>query len=222
MNILAVNGSPRKHGNTATLLKHALEGAGGTAAPGESADLRLVHLYDLQYTGCRSCFACKKLGGASYGRCAVRDDLGPVLAEAAHADALIFGSPVYFGDISGQMRTFLERLLFPFFVYDAAYSSIAPRRMPTAFIYTMNVTEEQMRELRYPAMMASIEDFVGRALRQPLTLRVTDTCQFDDYSKYMCECFDGEAKTRRRAEHFPKDCRAAFSLGAELVTSTKK
>lgn len=152
MNIIAVNGSPRKHGNTATLLEHALKGAGKAAVPGHTADLRMVHLYDLQYTGCRSCFACKKLGGASYGRCAVHDDLGPILAEAAQADALIFGSPIYFGNISGQMRTFLERLLFPFFVYDATYSSIAPRKMPTAFIYTMNVTEQQMRESQYPAM----------------------------------------------------------------------
>lgn len=217
MNIIAISGSPRKHGNTATLLEHALEGAAAAVPAGQEAHTRLVHLYDLHYTGCRSCFACKRLGGPSYGRCAVRDDLAPVLEDIAHADALILGSPLYFGDVSGQMRCFLERLCFPWGVYDRDHSSIAPRRMPTAFLYTMNVTDAQMEEWGYRRMMASVEGFVGRLFTPPLVLRVTDTYQFDDYAKYKCDCFDGAAKKRRRDEHFPLDCEAARQLGAKLT-----
>jgi multimeric flavodoxin WrbA len=54
MKAIGVNGSPRKKWNTATLLKKALEGAAS-----EGAKTGLVHLYDLDYKGCISCFACK-------------------------------------------------------------------------------------------------------------------------------------------------------------------
>ena len=58
MKVIAVNGSPRKTWNTATLLEHALAGAAGSGAETEQ-----VHLYDLEFKGCISCFACKKIGG---------------------------------------------------------------------------------------------------------------------------------------------------------------
>ena len=91
MKAIAINGSPRKGWNTATLLRKALAGAKKNGAKTE-----LVHLYDLDYKGCISCFACKKIGGKSYGRCAVKDELTPVLQRAAEADVLILGSPLYF------------------------------------------------------------------------------------------------------------------------------
>ena len=113
MYVIGINGSPRKHGNTATLLEHALKGA-----ESEGAETELVHLYDLEYTGCTSCFACKTLGGKSYGRCAVKDGLTPLLKKIEKdADAIILGSPIYFGTDTGMMRSFLERLIFPYLTY---------------------------------------------------------------------------------------------------------
>ncbi len=73
MQVIGINGSPRKQWNTATLVAKALEGA---AAQG--AETELVHLYDLDFKGCTSCFACKTRGGKSYGRCAMKDGLTPV------------------------------------------------------------------------------------------------------------------------------------------------
>ena len=70
MKIIAVNGSPRKTWNTATLLHHALDGAAS-----RGADTELVHLYDLDFKGCISCFSCKLKNGGCYGRCAVNDGL---------------------------------------------------------------------------------------------------------------------------------------------------
>jgi multimeric flavodoxin WrbA len=58
MKIIAINGSPRKDWNIATLLNEALEGAASQGAENE-----LIHLYDLNYKGCISCFACKTKGG---------------------------------------------------------------------------------------------------------------------------------------------------------------
>jgi multimeric flavodoxin WrbA len=77
MKIIAFNGSPRKNWNTAMLLQKALEGAAS-----EGAQTELIHLYDLNYKGCISCFACKTREGKSYGRCAVKDELTPVLKKA--------------------------------------------------------------------------------------------------------------------------------------------
>ena len=145
MKIFAVNGSPRKKGNTATVLEHFLEGARSAGA-----DTELIHLYDLQASGCRSCFACKLRGGASYGHCALKDDLSPVLAALEKADGLALGSPVYFGNVTGAMRSFQERLCFPYLVYDRRRSTIAPRRLAMACIYTMNVDAETMRQHGYP------------------------------------------------------------------------
>ena len=112
MKVMAVNGSPRKKWNTAMLLEKVLEGAASQGAKTE-----LIHLYDLNYKGCRSCFACKTKGGKSYGRCAAQDDLTPLLKKIEQTDALILGSPIYFGTVSGQMRSFMERLMFPYMTY---------------------------------------------------------------------------------------------------------
>ena len=102
MRAIAVNGSPRKNWNTASLLEHALVGAAK-----DGAETELVHLYDLDFKGCISCFACKKIGGKSYGRCAVSDGLTPILKKASEADVLILGTPVYFSAETGEMRSFL-------------------------------------------------------------------------------------------------------------------
>ena len=74
MKVMAFNGSARKSWNTATLLSKTLEGAVARGALTE-----LVHLYDVDFKGCVSCFACKTKGGKSYGRCAVKDGLAPLL-----------------------------------------------------------------------------------------------------------------------------------------------
>jgi multimeric flavodoxin WrbA len=84
MKVMAVNGSPRKAWNTATLLKKALKGAAS-----QGAETELVHLYDLNFKGCISYFACKTRGGKSYGRCAVKDDLKPLFKKIEAADALM-------------------------------------------------------------------------------------------------------------------------------------
>ena len=78
MKVLAVNGSPRKTWNTSTLLKNALDGAAS-----QGAETELVHLYELGFKGCISCFACKTKGGKSFGRCAVR---GRQRAQAEHRE----------------------------------------------------------------------------------------------------------------------------------------
>ena len=214
MRVMAINGSPRKTWNTATLLEHALAGAAE-----QGASTEMVHLYDLSYKGCKSCFACKLPQGKSYAQCAVDDALGPVLRRITACDALILGSPIYYGHVTGEMRSFLERLLFPLLRYDAQYRSLRKRDVPTAMVYTMNVDEAGAEAGNYPLVLGAMEAAVQRTLSgTPVrSLYVTDTYQFDDYEKYEITAFDGAHKAARRREIFPEDCRKARQLGASLV-----
>jgi len=210
--VIAINGSPRKTWNTAMLLEHAIKGAESAGAKTE-----IVHLYDLDYKGCTSCFACKLKGGKSYGRCAMNDGLTPVLERIRNADTLILGSPVYLGTATGEMRSFLERLVFPYLVYDREHSSIFPKKIPTAFIYTLGADEGRAKEMGFDVPIRLTEMLLGRMFGNSETLQVADTLQFDDYSKYVSSAFDPAAKAQRRREVFPQDCQRAFELGVRLA-----
>lgn len=175
MRIMAFNGSPRKKWNTATLLESALEGARS-----KGAETELVHLYDLDFKGCISCFACKKIGGKSYGRCAVKDELTPVLERVLEAEAIILGTPVYFGGETGILRSCFERLCFPYTTYTPGYASIFPKKMPTALIYTMNIPEEKVAALHYDVGIERMKSVMGRVFGDCEVLLCTDTLQFDD------------------------------------------
>jgi multimeric flavodoxin WrbA len=213
MEVIGFNGSPRKSWNTAILLSKALEGA---AARGASTEL--VHLYEVDFKGCVSCFACKTKGGKSYGRCAVKDGLAPLLEKVEEADAFIVGSPIYFGTVTGVARMFMERLWFPYMTYTDPPRSLFPRKIRTAFIATMGAPEERAREFGFVQHVDSAEMILKMIFGACESLSSFDTYQFQDYSKMAAERFDPEAKARRRAEVFPKDCEHAFEMGARLAT----
>lgn len=215
MLIMALDGSPRKQWNTSTVLQAALDGA---AASGQDVRTELVHLYGYSFKGCVECFECKRIGGPSYGKCAVKDGIADLLQKTLHADALLFGSPIYFSDITGVLRCFMERLLFASFVYDSNYSSLAPKKIPLGFIYTMNVTAPLMEEMGYRQRLGTLENFAGRIFgHKPRTLYVNNTLQFKDYSKYMAPIFSEKDKLAYREAHFPEDCQKAGELGALLL-----
>ncbi len=213
MKIMAFNGSPRKTWNTATLLNKALEGAAS-----KGAETELVHLYDVTFKGCISCFACKTKGGKSYGRCAVRDGLAPILKRIEEADALILGSPIYFGNVTGEMRSFMERLFFQYLTYTDPVQSLAPRKVKTGFIYTMNVTEAQMQQFGVGQCVANNERVLSMLFGSAESLCSFDTLQFDDYNKVVATRFDPKSKAERRRTVFPDDCRRAYELGGRLGT----
>jgi len=212
MKIMAFNGSPRKKWNTATLLQKALEGA-----VSQGAETELIHLYDLDYKGCISCFACKTIGGKSYGKCAVQDDLTDVFGKVEQASAILLGSPIYWGTVSGEMKSFMDRLLFQYLLYTDPPASLFPNKIRTGFIYTMNVTEEIMREWGYPVNFDRYQTAFRRIFGESEYMCSFDTCQFDDYSKVMATRFDPIKKRQRHDEIFPLDCQKAFDMGVRLA-----
>ncbi|MGD0918148.1 MAG: flavodoxin family protein [Thermodesulfobacteriota bacterium] len=213
MKVIAFNGSPRKKWNTATLLEKALAGA-----ESQGAGTELIHLYDLNFKGCISCFACKTRGGRSYGRCAVEDDLTPILKEVEGADVIILGSPIYYGTVSGEMRSFMERLMFPYMTYTHPPRSLFPRKIHTGLIYTMNAPEEMIKEYAFDQHLRFNEMIMKIVFGASESLCSHDTYQFEDYSKVVSDLFDPERKAKRRKEVFPKDCEKAFDMGVRFAT----
>ena len=211
--IYAVNGSPRKNGNTAQLLQKALEGAASVGA-----EVKLIQLADLNFSGCRSCFACKRLENPAPG-CVLKDDLAEILKELLQSDGIIMGSPIYFGAESGLCRNFLERLFFPMLRYTDPPSSRAEKRIDFGFIYTMNVPENLMDEYGYNAYLQSQSQTPGLIFnsRNIYTLYACDTHQFDDYSKYECTLFDAAHKDEMRKTQFVSDLAKAFEMGRKLA-----
>ena len=96
---LGIAGSPRRNGNSTTLLRAALEGAAN-----EGAETALIRLNDLTFRGCQGCDSC-----APGGECILRDSLAPVTQAMKLADVIILASPVYFDGVTGQMKLFFDR-----------------------------------------------------------------------------------------------------------------
>lgn len=213
MKIFAINGSPRKDWNTATILNKVLEGAASQGAKTE-----IIHLYDINYKGCVSCFGCKLKNGKSYGKCAYKDGLTPLLDKLENADAVILGSPVYFGNMTGEMKSFIERFAYPYLVYDENYSSLYPKKINIGLIYTMNVDENRMKMMGYEHSFNLTEMFMKRTFGEAETLLVKDTYQFADYSNYVCSAFDPAQKAEINKKQFPIDCQKAFDMGVKFAT----
>jgi multimeric flavodoxin WrbA len=100
MQILAFNGSPRRGGNTSTIIKAILEGAQSTGA--ETTEVRL---HDINMKGCMGCLSCREKPGI----CKQKDDLSPFLEAIKTCDGLVVGSPIYMYRITGQTKLFVDR-----------------------------------------------------------------------------------------------------------------
>ncbi len=100
MKIVAVLGSPRPQSNSSALAHKFL-----AAARELGAEVKTYTLSEMNYQGCQACRACKMKSEA----CIQPDDLAEVLEAVKAADLLVLASPVYFGEVSGQMKCFIDR-----------------------------------------------------------------------------------------------------------------
>ena len=213
MKMLAINGSPRKTWNTASLLQKALEGA---RSAGAGADM--VHLYDYRYTGCVSCFGCKRIGGKSYGRCIINDSLTPILEAAHDADVLLLGTPFYFSSESSAMRAFMERFFFQYLLYTTKKPPLSPKKKAISLLYTMNVREEDIPLYGKDKAIERTKGVVERLFGKCDLFLCGDTKQLEDYSTIDMDYFDPVHKDQRHEEQFPHDLERAFAFGKALVS----
>lgn len=210
MKSIAINGSPRKGWNTELLLKEALRGAASVGAETE-----LVQLYDVDYTGCKSCFGCKRKGAESC-HCILKDGLTPVLEKVFEADAVFLGSPIYFGGLTGQMVSFIERLGFPLLSYDDYSKQLFDGSINAAMFFTMNALEQYYKEAMEQALINRTA-ILQRLGGQVEVYAACDTYQFSDYAKFHAGTFNEKHKRSVREEQFPKHMAAAFEIGCRLT-----
>lgn len=214
MEFYVINGSNRKKYNTSKLLNASKEGIiKELKKQNKTAMVKLINLYSLNFKGCKSCFHCKKISSKHYGTCPIKDDLKTLLPKLWESNGIIFGSPIYFRNVTGEMRSFLERLLFPKYVYGE--ESLAKPKQ-TAFIYNMNVTKEISNQ-NYQKIYSDMDDFLEYTFKiKPYSLTVHNTYQFKDYSIYKNN-FNEKEKFKHQKEQFPKDLIDAYNIGVKIV-----
>ena len=206
--IIAVNAGPRMHFNSDTLLTQAQQGA---AAAG--AEITRFDLFRLErYTGCISCFGCKK--EKNKGHCICKDGLTPVLYAIRESDGLMIASPNYLSELTASFRALYERLIFQNLTYNRQNPCCTLRRIPVLLIMTSNAPEGMYAGL-VENYRRTLESFVG-----PCTAFVSgDTLQLKDYSKtdWPWTMFDPEAKRVRHETVFPEEMKKAWALGNALA-----
>ncbi len=100
MNIVCLYGSPRVKGNSAAIAEKFCE-----TAASKGATIQSWVLNKLNFRGCQACYGCKKKSE----KCIIEDDLTEVLDAVRKCDILVLASPVYYGDVSSQLKAFIDR-----------------------------------------------------------------------------------------------------------------
>ncbi len=206
--IIVVNAGPRTGWNTDTLLTQAAEGAKSEGAHVERFDLFRLE----KYTGCISCFGCKR--EKNKGRCVCRDGLTAVLDAVSEADGLIVGSPNYLGELTASFRAFYERLIFRSLTYNIQTPCCNLHPVPVLLIMTSNASENA-----YADLLQNYQQTLSRFVGPADVFVCADTLQLRDYRKtdWPWTMFDPAAKQARHETVFPQQCRAAFEKGAAMA-----
>jgi len=136
MKITCLLASPRKNGNSSTLAKHFCN-----TAEQLGAEITTFALNELKYRGCQACMACK----TKLDRCVLEDDLTQVLQTVSDTDLLVMASPVYFGEVSSQLKGFIDRTfsyLVPDYLTNPKRSRLGPGKT-LAFVLTQGNPDEK-------------------------------------------------------------------------------
>ena len=204
--IIAVNAGPRMGWNTETLITEASKGAESAGAEVKRYDLFRLE----KYTGCISCFGCKK--EKFKGHCICRDGLTSVLDDIRTADGLIIGSPNYLGELTASFRALYERMVFQNLTYSMDPMCCNENMIPVLLIMTSNAPD-----YGYQTLLQNYQQTMSRFVGPTKVFVSGDTLQLKDYSKTDWPWyFNAEAKYKRHETVFPKECKEIFLLGSKL------
>ena len=142
MNIVTILGSPRSTGNSTAIARRFTE-----TAEKLGAKARVFELNQLPCRGCQGCYACKK----EADHCVLRDGLSDALSAVAKADIVVLSSPIYFGDITAQLKIFIDRcfsFLKPDYIGNPQPSRLSPKKL--VFVLTQGHPDENSFNDIYP------------------------------------------------------------------------
>ncbi|MDY6824782.1 MAG: flavodoxin family protein [Thermodesulfobacteriota bacterium] len=143
MNIVCLLASPRPKGNSATIAGWVCD-----EAHRRGASVHRYALNKMDYRGCQACMACK----TKVERCVLKDDLSETIEAVRASDAVVVATPVYFGDVTAQLKGFIDRT-YSYFVPDFLTSTQPSRLAPgkrLVFIQTQAQPDEQLFADIYP------------------------------------------------------------------------
>jgi multimeric flavodoxin WrbA len=149
MKIVSLLGSPRPNSNSSAIANRFTE----TAAQ-QGAEVRSFTLNNLTYRGCQGCYACKKW----VENCVLKDDLAEVLSAVQAADVVVVASPVYYGDITSQLKGFMDRT-FSYLKPDYTTSDNPSRLNPKKLVFIQ--TQGHADEARFGDIFPRYESFLG-------------------------------------------------------------
>ncbi len=141
MKIVSVLGSPRENANSTTIANRFCK-----SAEKLGAEVKSFVLNDLQFRGCQGCMACK----TKLDRCILEDDLTEVLEAVRETDILVLASPVYYWDVSGQLKCFLDRTfsyLVPDFITNPVKSRLSPGKKLLMILAQNNPDEKNFTSI---------------------------------------------------------------------------
>jgi len=174
MKVVCLYGSPRKQGNSTALARHFLD-----QARQRGASIEEFYLNGMALRGCQGCNRCK----TDLETCVLKDDLTPVLDAVFAADLLVFASPVYYGDVSAQLKMFIDRsysYLKPNYIKRSKPSRL-PAPKPLVFILSQGHSDvDRFADIlpRYSQL------FSWTAFADTHPLRLTDVYFPDDHTAH--------------------------------------
>ena len=189
MRILGINGSGRVDGNTAVLVRAVLDGAAEAGA-----ETTLLQLARMTITGCKSCNACKVSR-----RCVLKDDMSRFYDAAGETDVLVLGSPIYFDQVTGQLKTFMDRLYCYLGLDSKNHYPRGDVRAVTAVTYEAG--NEKMYDYVLDWMTERLEGYYG----------ITTVGRFKIHSTRFEAVVDSKHAEVRRAYEFGRTLRAPTS-----------
>lgn len=155
MKIVGIVGSPRKQGNTAALVGEVLRGARDSGASD-----RLFYLNEMNIRGCQGCRACKKPDSM----CVQKDDMTALYGEIKDADAVVIGFPVYFCQVTGQTKIFIDRL---YAFLNADFTHKLGEKKKTVMIYSQGQPKPEMFQQSFD-LNSGILSFVGLKVKETI------------------------------------------------------
>ena len=192
MNILWVNGSPRKDGASSNAALALIE-----KVAGQEDEIKQYNLNGLNIRGCQECFFCRN---NKTDLCAIKDDLSEILGLTKTTDLLILSTPVFFADVSAQLKCFIDRT-WSFYGRTGISTDHLPKNRTMVFIQSYGYND------------AAIYDSLYKKYKRYFNMFGFDKCyQIKAYgAQYFSQEIINKREVQRTIEHIASEMNSPFA-----------